>query len=49
MANPNKRQDHLMQPGCGKGHNNKTVRNRNEDNGRKKMEKYFIYRCGDLD
>ena len=48
MARP-KRPDCLMQPGHGKSHKNKTARNRNKDNGRKKMEKYFIYRCGNLD
>ena len=49
MANPNKRPDPLMRPGCGENHKNKMVRNRNEDNEKRKMEKYFNYRCGDLD
>ena len=41
MANPNKRPDLLTRLGHGKGHKNKMIRNKNEDNGKKNMEKYF--------
>ena len=49
MANPNKRLDLLTRLGHGKGHKNKMNRNKNEDNGRKNIEKYFNIRCDDLD
>ena len=41
MANPNKRSDLLTRLGHGKGHKNKMIRNKNEDNGRKKNGKVF--------
>ena len=41
MANPSKRLDLLTRLGHGKGHKNKTTRNKNEDKGRKKNGKVF--------